>query len=247
LHQPIYFGQARSLIDSREAVRVTGDSIVASVAVQKAFSTSGDATRFEAGDFLTTKGSGFAVDLLARAVWPAAGIAVEVMVANLGRVTVQNVERSDWSFNVATTLLQEVLDSLDAFPDDLFPDSTGIQFRSFRIRDTVGVALTLPPVARLTVSSWANAVLQLDASATLPVGGVFDTPLVIDFGSTWRAVPVLPLRLGLVLGGHQGLGYVAGVGVESRHFVIQLQAGSMGGLLNRATGLAGRLDVGVFF
>ena len=72
-------------------------------------------------------------------------------------------------------------------------------------------------------------------------------PLAVDLYSTWRFVSSLPLRLGLVLGGHHGIGYTAGIGVETRYFYLQAMGGSYGGLFKQATGAAGLFELGVFF
>jgi hypothetical protein len=72
-------------------------------------------------------------------------------------------------------------------------------------------------------------------------------PLAVDLYSTWRFVNSLPLRAGLVLGGHHGIGYTAGIGVETRNFYLQAMGGSYGGLFANATGVAGLFELGVFF
>ena len=89
----------------------------------------------------------------------------------MGATTTPLPSLTDWRFEVATTELQEVLDSLDEFPDDLYPDSTGVQFRDFVVRpDTVDLPVTLPRIVRFSGSAWANRILQLDVSATLTAG-----------------------------------------------------------------------------
>ncbi|MDH3568941.1 MAG: hypothetical protein OER89_02025, partial [Gemmatimonadota bacterium] len=87
----------------------------------------------------------------------------------------------------------------------------------------------------------------LDMSATVPLGGDFQIPLAVDLWSTWRLVPAVPLRLGLVLGGSTGIGYTAGIGVETRNLLLQVMGGSFGGWFNDAKGAAARFELGVFF
>ena len=177
-------------------------------------------------------GSGFAADVLARVDWPTSGIYFEAMAINLGTVTV-DVERRLLSFSVASTDIAEIADSLDT--------------ADFEVQDTTEVKVSLPRILRLSTGAWANSYLQLDASASVPIGGDFEIPLVVDLWSTWRFAPMLPLRLGLALGGNHGIGYTAGLGVELRNVYLQLLGGSFGGLFKSATGVAGRFELGVFF
>ncbi len=219
--RPLAYGRGQSLIDSRLAI--IGDSVAANVLAERAV------TPHVGMD----QGSGVVGDLLLRVVWPGSGFALEGMVANVGRVTIGRVERQTLEFFLQTTNLSEVNDSLSTL--------------GFQVQDTVAMDVTLPRIVRFAGSAWANAVLQLDAGATLPIEGEFDYPLAVDVMSTWRFVPVLPLRFGVVLGGHQGFGYTAGTGVESRHFLLRLSAASLGGLFGDARGVSGRFDLGLFF
>jgi hypothetical protein len=178
-------------------------------------------------------GSGFAGDFLARVEWPTSGLYFEVLAANLGKVTVEGVERRVLSLSVASTDLGEIGDSLDV--------------ADFAVQDTTEVKLSLPRTLRFSAGAWANAYLQLDASASIPAGGDLDLPLAVDLWSTWRVAPILPLRLGLALGGAYGIGYTAGIGVETRNLYVQALGGSFGGLFRSAKGVAGRFELGVFF
>ena len=141
----------------------------------------------------------------------------------------------------------EVLDSLDAFPESLYPDSTDVQFKEFAVSDTVDMEITLPRIVRFSGSAWANRILQLDLSATLPVTGDFAAPLTVDLGTTWRFSRTIPIRLGMVFGGDQGVGYTGGIAVEGRNFLMRFAGGSLGGFIKNATGLAGRFEWGFFF
>jgi hypothetical protein len=252
---PFYYARGASTIANGGLLRVTGDGVTANIALEKAVAITGETggwgsdttLSMMAGDLFKRKGSGIAGDFLVRLVWPTSGLALEAMVANIGKVTVRNVELADWSYNVATTDLKEVLDSLDAFPESLYPDSVDIQFREFEVSDTLDLDVTLPRIVRFTGSAWANRILQLDVSATLPVKGDFASPLTVDLGSTWRFSRTIPIRLGLVFGGNQGLGYTGGIGIEGRNFLTRFQGGSLGGFIKNATGVGGRFELGFFF
>jgi hypothetical protein len=178
-------------------------------------------------------GSGFAGDFLARVEWPTSGLYFEVLAANLGKVTVEGVERRLLSLSLGSTDLGEIGDSLDT--------------AEFAVQDTSEVKLSLPRTLRLSAGAWANSYLQLDASLSIPAGGDLDLPLAADLWSTWRLAPILPVRLGLALGGTYGIGYTAGIGVETRTVYVQALGGSFGGLFRGAKGFAGRFEFGVYF
>jgi hypothetical protein len=242
---PHFYGRGASSIENGGLIRITGDEVTANVALEKAVAITGNVGGWddvELDDVISRKGRGIAADFLVRVVWPTSGLSLEAMVANVGKITVWNVERSDWNINVATTELQEVLDSLDA---DL--DMDDVQLRDFEVRDTTDQTVTLPRIVRLSASAWANRILQLDASTTLPVTGDFAAPLTVDLGSTWRFSRTLPIRFGLVYGVNQGLGYTGGIAVEGRNFLMRLAGGSLGGFMKNAQGLAGRFEWGFFF
>ncbi len=217
----VYVNGQSSIADSR--VLITGDTIDAEV----------DIEAFTTYDFQTNRGSGFAADLMARVEWPTSGLAFEVLLANLGSVTVDEVERQSLRLDVATTDLQVVSDSLEAV--------------DFAVQDTGSVKVSLPRILRFSASAWANSILQLDVSATVPAGGDFERPLAVGLGSTWRFVNGFPLRAGLELGGRHNIGVTGGFGIEARNFYLQALGGSFGGLFASATGLAGRLEFGFFF
>jgi hypothetical protein len=227
--RPVAYARELALFSEQNQVLIGPDTVAASVGLDLRH------TDFDSiPDYLTSSiGSGFATDFLVRLSWPTSGFAVEAMLANIGSVTIRRVEFETLRFNVATTSLDEFSDSLDAV--DFVSDSIAEE------------KVTLPRILRLTATAWANRILQIDASATIPVGGDFEAPLTIDLGSTWRLVNALPLRFGLVLGGHHGIGYTAGVGVETRSFYLEVMGGSYGGLLKKATGVAGLFELGVFF
>jgi hypothetical protein len=112
----------------------------------------------------------------------------------------------------------------------------------------VDVEVNLPRLVRFTASGWANRILQLDVSTSFGLNtGEYDLPLAVDLGTTWRFVRAFPLRVGVVAGGHGGLGYTGGVAVETGNFILQVAGGSLGGLFGNATGAAARLDLGFYF
>jgi hypothetical protein len=115
------------------------------------------------------------------------------------------------------------------------------------VKDTITRVVTLPRLVRFTASSWANRILQIDLSATLPVTGEFQSPLGVDIGTTWRFLRTFPLRAGVILGSNQGIGYTAGFAIEGRSMFFQASAQSLGGFLRKATGAGGRLELGLFF
>lgn len=226
--RPMVYASGQSLLADGGRVLVSEDSVTANLEAELLV------TRVdEFSDLVANRGSGIAGDFLLRLEWPTNGLAFEAMAANLGSVTVERVERRTLTADLATTRLDTVLDVLDTL---------GLQ-----VQDTGQAEVTLPRIVRFGASAWANRILQLDVTATLPVTGAFATPLAVDIGSTWRLAPALPVRLGLVLGGHQGVGYTAGVALESRHLLFRVAGESLGGLFGRATGAGARFEIGVFF
>jgi hypothetical protein len=226
--KPVAFARARSTVANGGVIRVTGDSIVANIGVELAQTPEPFDSTFKHGK------ASMAGDFLVRLAWPTSGFALEAMVANLGNVTVHNVETESKTFRVATTSFEEVQDSLDSF------DSTSV-------KDTSDLKIKLPRIVRFTASSWANRILQIDISATLPVHGDFESPLAVDVGTTWRFVRTLPLRAGLVLGGDQGIGFTGGLAIEGRNMFFQVMGQSLGGLFRNATGAGARIELGTFF
>ena len=217
-------------------IRVTPDSVIANnVTLSTArtpFDTGGIFTRIDS----TLRGSKskIATDLLLRLAWPTSGFALEAMVANAGRtaLTVHRVKTESQTLNVRTANIQTVKDSLN---------------KVAKVEDTVDVVVKLPRIVRFTASSWANRILQIDVSATMPVHGDFESPLAVDVGTTWRFVRTIPLRAGVVLGGDQGIGLTGGLAIEGRNMFLQVMGQSLGGLFRSATGGGARLELGTFF
>lgn len=178
-------------------------------------------------------GSGVAGDFLVRAEWPTNGFALEAMVANVGRVTVNGVENRVLNLQVPTTQLDSIKPRLDS--------------ATFAVTDTTSVDVTLPRIVRFAASTWANRILQIDVAATLPVHGDFEMPLTVEVGSTWRLIRALPLRAGLLLGGQHGIGYTAGLAIESGGLYLDLAGESLGGLFRNAKGAGGHFALGFFF
>ncbi len=241
LVRPMFYGYAHSTVSNGGRILLSGDSIAAHFGVE-----AGHTPIENASEAFSGRGSGIATDFLVRWVWPTNGFAVELMVANVGRVTVERVERKSVSVDVATTRF----DSLEAVIDTL----------TFEVRDTIpSVTVSLPRMVRLMASAWANRILQVDLAATLPAGGSFadlddpevssdwGMPLAVDLNTTWRFVRTMPIRLGVTLGGYQRFGYSAGFGIEGRVLYFQAAGESLGGLFRNARGAGGRLEMGFFF
>lgn len=238
--RPLVYGMARSTIQNGGRISITDSLIAARIGVESLYQIIPDNLSFSG---YLDRGSGLAADFLVRVEWPTNGIAFEIMAANIGSVDVKNVELRDANINVSEPTLERVIDIL-TFSDPITLQDT----LSFDVRDTLAVVnVDLPKLFRFTVSAWANRILQIDLAATAPVTGEFDTPAVVDLGTTWRFIRLIPLRIGIVLGGPQGVGYTGGIGIEGRRLYLQAAAGSLGGAFRGATGTAGRFEFGIFF
>ncbi len=221
--------QARPQPGSSTVVRAGIDSIVADLAFET-FETPID----DFFDRFSSAPSSMVADFLIRMEWPTNGFTLEAMFANLGSLSVPDVVRD------TASLFLETADPRDDLPDAF----DAMQFDS---ADVVDVDVKLPQIIRFSAGAWANRILQLDVAATMPVSGDFETPLTMDLGTTWRFVRQFPLRVGLILGGHQGLGYSGGFAVEGRNVFFQVAGQSLGGLFRNAKGAGARLDFGIFF
>jgi hypothetical protein len=251
LVKPIFYGSGASLVPEGGVIRVTNSSSVNQVISARVNYQAYSTPEIDGGsvsDYLN-RGSGVAADFLARVEWPTSGFAAEIMVANIGSVDIQGVERRVADIDVSGATFNDVFDALqdsifDQFGTFLQKDDT----LSFDVQDTVDVSITLPRILRFTASAWANRILQIDISATAPVTtDVFETPVAVDIGTTWRFSRVIPLRLGLMLGGSQGVGYTGGLAIEGRNFLMQFTGGTLGGLFGKAKGVGGRFELGILF
>jgi hypothetical protein len=116
------------------------------------------------------------------------------------------------------------------------------------VLDTTSVELKLPRIIRFAASAWANRFLQLDLSARLKTTGtVFEYPFEGELGTTWRFIRQLPLRVGLIVGGAQDIGFSGGIGLETRNLFLTVAGRTAGGFLTEGTGVAARLELGFFF
>jgi hypothetical protein len=235
--RPVVYGYGYSTITNGGRIALTSDSVVAKVGIESDVTVDPETT--------VKNGSGNALDFLIRAEWPTAGLALEAMVANIGSVSVPGVERRTLNLDIATT-------SIAALREKHFRPVQGdsvsiLDTLTLRVKDTTVVTVDLPRVVRFTASEWANSILQLDVSATLPITGAFAAPLAVDVGTTWRLIRTIPLRAGLVLGGGQGIGYTGGIGIEGRVFYLQLSGQSLGGWGRQAKGGGARVEWGLFF
>lgn len=216
-----------SFVGGTGTIRVSQDSISANMTVEQAM------TRDPVGT-LKDGAHGWAGDFLVRFEWPTSGLALEALVANVGSVNVAHVEVATANLNVSSPPLQRVLDAVDTL--GFTPSNSDSTLR-----------VTLPRIVRFTASAWANRILQIDMSTTLPVTGEFESPLAVDIGTTWRFLRTLPLRVGMSIGGTEGLGFSGGLAVEGRTMFFQLAGQSLGGFMKNAKGAGLRLEFGLFF
>jgi len=226
--KPVLYGSATSLLNNGGVIRVTGDSISANMRIET-LQTAG----LLDGTIKLNDGGGIAGDFMARVEWPTSGLALEAQLLNVGAVSIGDVERRIATVDIHTTSLEEVSDVLDTL--------------ELELQDTTDVTITLPRLARFSASAWANRILQLDLIATIPFGGQFAYPTTVDAWSTWRFIRTVPLRAGLVFGGHQGIGFSGGLGIELRNFLFELSGRTLGGLFDNATGASAGFSLGVFF
>ncbi|UCF40058.1 MAG: hypothetical protein JSW43_09980 [Gemmatimonadota bacterium] len=224
LVKPVFYYAATTTLDSR--LYVASDSVAAAVTIDALASIDVDFSDISLGSDLVA-------DFMVRLEWPTSGIAFEAMFANFGSVTVENLELQSKTFEVNSTYITEVLDSLET---------------DFAVTDTVSVTVKLPRIIRFAASAWANRFLQIDVSARLKTTGtVFEYPFEGELGTTWRLIRQLPLRVGLIVGGAQDIGFSGGLGLETRNLFFSVAGRSIGGFLTEGTGVAGRLELGFFF
>jgi hypothetical protein len=225
--KPLAYARGGSTIANGGIIRVTGDSIAAHVSVESQFTTAAK------DNPLNVQGSGMATDFLLRLELPRPGLAFEAMLANVGSVKIQGVERRLATFDVAATSLRVVKDSIDTV--------------KFRVQDTTGVTVTLPRILRLAASAWVLPMLQLDVSYTGAVSGDFAAPAVLEAGATLRLLRWFPLRVGIVRAGDYGSGFTGGFGIETRVLYLDVSGGMYGSSPKTATGGGGRFEFGFFF
>lgn len=219
---PAYLVRTRTLLENGGVVRITGDSVRASVLLE-----TGETPDAFPG------GSGVLADGLIRAVWPEDRFALEAMLLNVGGVSVEGVERRRLSLELATTRLDTVVETVDAL--------------ALEVRDTTSVSADPPAVLALTVSTSRLPGFQLDARLTAPLAGEFERPPPeMELLGTLRPFRWLPVWAGVGVGGHRGVGYTAGAGVEKRRFFVRTSFSTFGGFLGSARGLAGRLAIGAW-
>jgi hypothetical protein len=179
------------------------------------------------------KGSGLVTDFLVRFELPEPGIALEAMLVNVGTLKLQQVEQRLATFNVSTTSIKVVKDSLDK--------------SKFRVQDTTAVTVQMPQQLRFAANLWVLPILQLDAAYTTKVTGDFATPAMLETGATLRLISWLPLRAGIVSAGDFGTGFTGALAIESRVFYLHLDGASLGGAFQTARGASGRFELGFYF
>jgi len=221
--KPLYYARSASAVNSGGTIRVTGDSIAASLRL----------TADQAVDPPQVKGSGLVGDFLVRFELPEPGLAVEAMLVNVGTLKLQQVEQRLAVFNVATTSFTEVKDSLDK--------------SKFKVQDTTALTIQMPQQLRLALNAWVLPMLQLDAAYTTGVTGDFAAPAMVEVGATLRLIRWLPLRAGIVNAGDLGTGLTGGLAIETRAFYLHFDGASLGGAFQEARGASGRFELGFFF
>ena len=253
--KPLAYASGRSVISDSGVIRLTGDSIAVSAHAESQF------TYQTQDDPMSVKGSGVANDFMLRLELPWTGVSLEAMLANVGSVKIQGVERRSlvWS-NVRAASVQQFRDVV-MYRDSSFspnPSRPGVVDTSwswklrpeydFQVRDTAEVKVTLPRVLRLAASAWVLPMLQLDAAYTAEVTGDFAMPAVFEAGATLRLLRWIPLRIGIIdAGSDYGSGLTGGFGLETRVLYLTVTGATYGGSFKTARGAGGRLEFGLFF
>ena len=137
------YGQVRPQVGSSTVFRAGADSIVADLAFEM-FETPINAVD-DFFDNFNSAPSSVVGDFLIRMDWPTNGFSFEAMFANLGSVTVSNVERSTAGLIVATAdplFSGELADSIDAM--------------DFVFIDSVDVDVKLPQIIRFSAGAWGK-------------------------------------------------------------------------------------------
>lgn len=253
--KPLAYGRGGAAVPNSGTIRITGDSIVLSNVQAES-----DWTTASEDDPLSLTGSGMANDLLLRLELPHTGLALEASLTNVGKVTIEGVERRRMRIASARAA------SLTEFRNILMYRDTSIVPRpaptpgvdttwswklrpeyDFNVYDTASVTVTLPRVLRFAASAWVLPMLQLDAAYTAEVTGDFAMPAIVEAGATLRLIRPIPIRIGIVRAGDYGSGLTGGIGIEGRVLYLELQGSTFGGSTRTATGAGGRVEFGLFF
>jgi len=261
--KPLGYGRSRSTVTRDGAIRITNDSISASVEIEELLAPNArdSTTRANVADSaLALRGSGMATDLAVRFELPRTGVAFEAMLANVGSVKVEGAIRRRLRIdNVRAASLRQLREIL-MYRDTsiLLRDTvrgtidTLVKWRlrpeyDLRVQDTTAVTVRLPRVLRLAASAWVLPMLQVDAAFTGSVTGDFAAPQILEAGATLRLIRQIPLRVGWISAGDYGTGLTGGIGIESRVLYIEFSGRSLGGSFKAARGAGGRVEFGFFF
>lgn len=227
------FGLVEASLRDGARVLVSADSVVAR-ATADVYST-----EYDGGPLLSDRlsdgsvaGGGFAFDAMARlegARW-----AAEVAVQDLGTVTVGRVEHRSATTEYAVTSV----DSLVSLIDDRRANAAGDTL-AFVVQTVGDREIALPRTVRVRAAWEAASWLFLDG-ATGWRSERLGVRSRTEVGATLAPLRWLPVRGGLVLD-DLGVGFAGSVGVDSRHFVLHVQASTLAGFLDRGRGVGATL------
>jgi len=251
--KPLAYGRGGSDVTDTGTIRVTGDSIALNVRVESQYTYQSE------DDPMGLTGSGLAKDFMLRLELPWTGLSLEAVLANVGDITIQGVERRRLSIdNVRAASIKELRDVL-MHRDTSFANrvpgpgvDTTVEWKlrpeyDFQVRDTTEVTVTLPRLLRLAASAWVLPMLQLDAAYTAEVTGEIVMPRILEAGATLRLIRWFPLRVGIIDAGDYGRGLTGGFGLETRVLYITATGATYGGSFRTARGAGGRVEFGLFF
>lgn len=241
--RPVYYGRVFSTIANGGRIALSGDSIVANLGLEVHETSSDDFSFGELKNRMTQSafGSGSALDFLARAEWGAPKVAIELMVANLGTVNLRGVERRTANVDIAVTTLDSLFSVLDRRKSGPAGDTL-----AFVVQDTSKINVDLSRLTRFSADYGLHRALQLHASVT-SIGGDFARPRTTELGATVRLLNWFPLRAGLMMMDGRGMGFTSGLGIETGHFVLRLDAASLGGFMREAKGVGAQFQLGFYF
>jgi len=162
-------------------------------------------------------GMGFGLDIGAAAQFDP-GWTVGLSLMNLiGSVPFKDNNETAWGLFKADTLA--VFDFED---EDAFQDST------WEEENTASFSYKLPTVLRMGGSyREGDVIVSVDYVQGFKNGANSSTKPQFAFGTEWRGVKWLPLRMGVVLGGRRGFGTSFGLGLRPGGFALDI------GILNR--------------
>lgn len=208
---------------------VSGDSLVARLDAE-VYTTEFDGS-LPLSDRLTDSGvagSGFAVDLMARAEWTRT--AVELAVFDVGSVSVRNVERQTLALDYAVTTVDSLITLLDERKANAAGDTLAFVTRGIAERD-----VTLPWTVRGRVAYEARPWLYVDGALSLRSARLRRTTRT-EVGVTLAPLSWLPLRASAIVDG-TGVGFGGGVTLDAGPVFMEVQAATLSGFLDQGRGI----------